>query len=600
MNLISTSAPQLISISLVLLAVGLSVAAVRRANRQRLALRLVAGWAAAAGLWGLAYPPARAVPVSRQEAIVLTADYQADTLQLLLRQPGAGTPLWRYGARPTADTPALHSLLALRERTPALRRVHVLGRGLPPAALAEAGPLPLVLHRDAPAFAGFAAAQWSRQLTLGQTLEVQGRLAAPTGKAPTWVVLRAAGRGQDSVKLAADGGFRLRYQPKATGLTTYELRARRGAATVAREPVPVEVGAAPPLRVLLLASAPGFEFRFLKDHLAARQHAVALRVQVSRGLTQTDFLNQPAHDLRRLTPALLARYDALIVDDGTLTALRGAEVRALRAAIERTGLGLILLADPAALPRALPGRAAFAVRPGPAADLRPQPLRWPEGPPHAVALLPASLRLRGAEALATDARRRPVVGVVRAGAGRVAVSAVAATFSWLLQRPQAETYDAFWSRLLTAVARPVPPAARWQVLTPWPRPHAPVALRLETTRLPAAPPTVAAAGRPAVPLALRQDTRLPEWSTARFWPAAAGWHRAQLPGQPDHWFYVFAADAWPGPEAAQRQQAAARLAARPASIGPAKPLTAAEPWPAGWFLALFLVGAGGLWLEEKW
>ena len=599
MNLISLSAHQLISTSLVLLAVGLSVAAVRRANRQRLALRLVAGWAAAAGLWGLAYPPTRAVPVSRHEAIILTADYQPDTLRQLLRQLGTNTPVWHYDGRPTSDTPTLHSLLALRERAPALRRVHVLGRGLPPAALAEAGPLPLVAHRDAPVFVGFVAAQWNRQLTLGQTLEVRGRFATPTSRMPTWVVLRAAGRGQDSVQLATDGAFRLRYQPKATGLTTYELRARRGAATVAREPVPAEVGAAPPLRVLLLASVPGFEFRFLKDHLAARQHAVALRVQVSRGLTQTDFLNQPAHDLRRLTPALLARYDALIVDAGALAALSGAEVRALQTAVQRTGLGLILLPDPTgALPRALPARAKFAVLPRAATD-RPQLLRWPDGPPNAAALLPASLRLRGAEALVTDARQQPMVGTARVGAGRVAVSTVAATFSWLLQQPQAATYDAFWSRLLTAVARPMPEAVRWQVLTPWPRPHAPVTLRLETGRLPPTSPTVAQAGQPPVPLALRQDTRLPEWRTAPFWPAAAGWHRAQLPSRPDHWFYVFAADAWPGPEAAQRRQAAARLAARPTSAGPTEPLTAAQPWPAGWFLALFLVGAGLLWLEEK-
>ena len=583
-----------------LLAVALSVAAVRRANRQRLALRLVAGWVAAAGLWWLAYPPVRAVPVSKHEAIILTADYQLDTLRQLLRQLGAGTSLWHYGPGTAPATPALHSLLALRERAPALRRVHVLGRGLPPAALAAAGPLPLVAHHDAPAFVGFVAAQWNRQLMLGQTLEVRGRLTAPINKEPTWVVLRATGRGQDSAKLAADGTFYLRYQPRATGLATYELRARRGAATVAREPVPVEVGTAPPLRVLLLASVPGFEFRFLKDHLAARQHAVALRVQVSRGLTQTEFLNQPAHDLRRLTPALLARYDALIVDGGALTALSGVEARALQTAIQRTGLGLILLPNPTgALPRALPARAAFAVLPHPTADARPQPLRWPDAPPSAAALLPAHLRLRGAEALVTDARQQPVVGTARAGAGRVAVSTVAATFSWLLQQPQAATYDAFWSRLLTAVARPAPVTVRWQALTPWPHPNAPLTLRLETARLPPTSPTVARAAQPPVPLALRQDTRLPEWSTARFWPAAAGWHRAQLPGQPDYWFYVFAANAWLGPEDAQRERAAARLAARPTVVGPDGPLTAAQPWPTGWFLGLFLVGAGVLWLEEK-
>ena len=582
-----------------LLAVGLSVAALRRPNRQRLAWRLVAGWAVAAGLWLLAYPPTQAVPVSRHEAIVLTAGYQPDTLRQLLERLGAGTRLWRYGASPSPDTPALHSLLALREQAPTLQRIHVLGRGLPSAALAEAGSLQLVLH-DAPPFAGFQLAQWSRQLTLGQPLEVQGRLAAPVGKAPTWVVLGAAGKGQDSAKVAADGAFRLRYVPKATGLTTYELRARTGATVIAREPVPVEVAAAPKLHVLLLASTPGFEFRFLKDHLATRQHAVALRVQVSRGLTQTEFLNQSAHDLSRLTPALLARYDAVVTDHGALAGLSTGEAQSLRAAIQNNGLGLLLLADPTApLPRALPARATFAVVARPTTDSRPQPVRWADMPTGTAALLPASLRLRGSEALVTDARQQPVVAAVRTGAGHVLVSTVAETFSWLLQQPSATTYDAYWSKLLTVAARPAPVASRWQVLEPWPRPDMPITLRLETTTLPTASPTVAQTGQASAPLTLRQDTRLPEWSTAQFWPASAGWHRVQLPGRPDYWLYVFAADAWQGPVAAQRQQAATVATTRPtAGVAPA-PLIQSRPWPVGWFLALVLVGAGMLWLEEK-
>lgn len=578
-----------------LLAVGLSVAAWRRPNRQRLALRLVAGWVAAAALWLIAYPPARTIPGSRQQAILLMPGYQPDSLQALLRQLGASTQLWRYGAAPTPDTPTLHSLVALREQLPHLRQLHVLGRGLPSDAASVADSLHLIRHGGA-AVAGFRAAQWARQVALGKTLQLNGSFAAATAdKAPVWVGLRAAGKTRDSVQLKnGRGTFQLRYVPKATGLAEYELWARRGTQVVARETVPVEVMAIAPLRVLLLTTTPGFEFNFLKNYLGTQQHRVALRTQVSKGLTQTAFLNQPTHDLRRLSPTLLARYDVVIADNGTLTSLAPAEAQAMRAAVQNQGLGLLLLAEPGALPRALPGRAAFSLLPRPTGADLPQPVRWPDAPASLAAPLAAELRLQaGSTALATDARQRPVVGVTRVGLGHVVVSTLAATYHWQLQTTNTAGYAAFWSRLLAAVARPVPVAAQWQVVDAWPRPHQPTTLRLESATLPATLPIVTTAKQPAVRLPMQQDTRLPEWSTGQFWPAAAGWHQVQGPGATRQWFYVFAPTAW---QATEREAYQAPTAVATDNLPPA---TTRQPWAVGWFVALFVLAAGTLWLEEK-
>jgi hypothetical protein len=107
------------------------------------------------------------------------------------------------------------------------------------------------------------------------------------------------------------------------------------------------------------------------------------------------------------------------------------------------------------------------------------------------------------------------------------------------------------------------------------------------------------AGGPAVSLALAQDTRLPEWSTAQYWPTVAGWHQVRGPGRTVHSFYVYDSAAWCGPELAARQQA---LAARGVLASPSQASEAAtvqQPWPAGWFFGLFLLAAGFLWLEEK-
>ncbi|UOR04553.1 hypothetical protein MUN82_16590 [Hymenobacter aerilatus] len=577
-----------------LLAVGLSVAAWRRPNRQRLVLRLVAGLVAAAALWLIAYPPTRAVPGSRQQAILLMPGYQPDSLQAVLRQLGEGTQLWRYGAAPTPDTPTLHSLVALREQLPHLRQLHVLGRGLPSDAAVVTDSLHLIRHGSA-ATTGFRSAQWPRQLALGKELQVNGSFVAAGDKTPVWVGLSAAGKTRDSVQLKGGrGAFRLRYAPKATGLAEYELWVRRGMQLVAHEPVPVEVTTVSPLRVLLLTTTPGFEFNFLKNYLGTQQHRVALRTQVSKGLTQTAFLNQPTHNLSRLTPALLARYDVVVADNGTLTSLASAEAQAVRVAVQNQGVGLLLLAEPGALPRALPGRAAFSLLPRPTGADLPQPVRWPNAPSSLAAPLAAELRLQsGSAALATDARQRPVVGVARVGLGHVVVSTLAATYPWQLQTTAAAGYAAFWSRLLAAAARPAPATAQWQVVETWPRPHQPTTLRLESTTLPTAPPIVTTAQQPAVRLPLQQDTRLPEWATGQFWPATAGWHQVQGPGTTRQWFYVFAPTAW------QAAEPEAYLASTTVATDNLPPATTRQPWPVGWFVALFVLAAGTLWLEEK-
>jgi hypothetical protein len=349
--------------------------------------------------------------------------------------------------------------------------------------------------------------------------------------------------------------------------------------------------------VLLLAATPSFELKFLKNHLAARQHAVAWRVGISRGLTQTEFSNQTATDLSRLTPALLARYDVLVAEAGVLAALPGAEAQALRVAQRNGSIGLIVLADAASLPATVPGRSTLRlVGQSGAAATRSQRLFWPEAPA-ATALVPTTLALSGtARPLVTlVGASQAVVASQRSGAGNVVVSALLETYPWLLQNAAA-TYGSYWSCLLTAAAPPLTPTASWLTTEPWPRPHLPVVLR-RTGNFPSKPPTITAVAAASTQLPLQQDAELPEWSTATYWPTATGWHQVQVAGQAAQWLYVFGEQDWLGPETQRWEQAA-----QPWLAGATQPLPAlvrTEPWPVAWFFALFVLAAGFLWLEEK-
>jgi len=539
------------------------------------------------------------VPTTQSAAILLTEGYQPDSLRQLQRQLGAGTPVWSYGVPAPAGAQPLGSLLRLAEPRPALRQLHVLGHGLPAADLGALGNLPLQAHA-APAFVGFRQAYWSPQLRLGQALVVEGTLAV--GNAPAWVSLRAAGTGRDSVKLSKSGSFRLRYLPKAAGRQLPELVVRQAGRVVATEPVPVEVTTTDLPPVLLLAAVPSFEFKFLKNSLATQGRAVALRSTVSKGLVQTAFLNQPAQPLDHLTPSLLNRYAVVVADAATLAALPASESQALRTATQAGRLGLVVLADVAPLPAAAPARADFSIvaqpTTGPAAN--PQLLTWPGAPVGLRATLPAHLRpTANLKPLISGPNAALVAASRRFGLGTVVVSVVPATFRWALQG-QETAYTAFWSQLLVAATPPPAPAATWQLATRWPRPHYPLALRLSgALPAPAALPTVRPlAGGAAVQLAMAQDLRLPEWSTAHYWPRAAGWHQVQGPGRTAYTFFVFDSAAWRGPELAERQQALAHRTAASKLSGSGTG-SIQEPWPATWFFGLFLLAAGFLWLEEK-
>ncbi len=584
-----------------LLGLGLSALAWWRPARRQRGLRVGAGLVAAGALWLLAFPPLRPRPVARAEAIVLTEGYAPDTLQRLRQRLGMGTPIWYYGKMsPPAGARSLASLLTLSEQRPALRRLHILGRGLPAAALPLLKNLPLRLYAG-PAFSGVRTAFWPAQLALGEMLRVTGTVAAEPGHDPVWVSLHAAGTTRDSVRLPAGGGrFQLHYQPKTAGLVVYELRLRRPGQPLAAEPVPLEITTAPLPAVLLLTATPAFEFKFLKNYLAEAHYPVALRTTVSRDLIQTEFLNQPSQNLDHLTPALLAHYQVLIADAATLARLSATENQALQTALSAGRLGLIVLADAAPLPRATPARADFTILPRPIAAAAAQKLAWPGAPADARAALPAQLRPELAlRALVTGPGAALVAAGRRVGLGCVVVSVLPETFRWTL-RGQPAVYASFWNQLLTAAGPPAPAGPIWRVGTRWPRPHEPLTLQLAAAEIPARPPTVnALAGGPAVRLALRQDARLPEWSTTQFWPGATGWHSMHGPGISRQHFYVYPATAWAGPEAQARRQAAAQRAQPAAPTGFQPEATGAEPWPAVWFFGLFLLAAGYLWLEEK-
>lgn len=578
-----------------LLAVLLTVLAMRRTDTRRRALRVLAGLLAAAGLGLAAFPPTR--NVTRQtptSAILLTAGYSPDTLRALQSQVAAGTPVWRLAAHATPDTTTIPNVAAVRQLLSGVTQLHVLGRGLAHADVATLQNLRLIPHADA-SHSGFGRAAWPTQAELGQPWQIEGSFTA-AAPGPVWVRLLAAGAPRDSVQLpAGQGSFRLRFTPKAAGLAVYQLQAYRKGQLLAREQVPLEVVPTQPLRLLVLASAPSFEMRFLKTELSARQHKVALRTGVSRGLAQTEFLNLPAPlNLSRLTPRLLTAFDILLLDSEALAGLSADESRALEQSVRNGTCNVLLLADGASIPRQLPGANAFRLmaRPANAAAL---PLQWPgTTQPVSAAATHVLVSSPAFRPLLTTPSQQVAAAGRRLGLGQVAVTTVPETFPWLLQG-QSVVYHAYWSRLLSAV-RPTQTTPELRPLSSWPHPHEPVVLRYEGPAS-VSPLTISSSGTTTT-VVRRQDAAIPEWSTAPYWPASPGWHEARV-GSTSRHFYVYDSTAWLLPRLAEWQRAARQSTAAGTAAVVGAPVTASTTWPRWLGFGLFVLGAALLWVEEK-
>ena len=461
-----------------------------------------------------------------------------------------------------------------------LRTVIVAGWGLDgddAAALAGIAITP----RPAPLPRGVAHVSWPAVVSLGEPLVIDGAVQG----APTGAILQLIGPGglADSMRASDEGRFRLSDVPRTTGRHTYAVQV---AGTV--ESLGVWVAAPAPPRALLLQAAPSFEARVLRDWLAASGGAVAVRTAVSRDRWRTEFVNRGALPLVPLRDRVLDDFDVVVTDARTLDELAAPERRALDRAVTDRGLGLIVLGS------ALPGFTTAPMLELGERRVRPELPGLPP-PRTAIAVEPAALLDRfGVRTLVRDGSGVAIAQAAPRGAGWVALSLATETSPWR-RAGEPDVYAAFWSRLLTAVARTRVP---WR---PGDGPH--------VTDRPIA--VTGPAGNPSV----RVRTPAGEWDSVfvapdrlepgraqgTYWPRSAGWHTLAPDGPDSVAFLVTPPGRWRGVVAADRVTATARAAvsAPPPGVPLRSPHTDTHPVPLGWVFVLFVGAVGYLWAARR-
>jgi len=528
--------------------------------------------AAIVALLVLGLRPTRRVTVHPGDVILATSGVGADALRRLADSVAA--PVVRI----PDDEPDAAALMRHHRE---VSSVIVAGWGLDESELAELERTPLLPGPSSPV-PGISHLSWPATLALGESFAVAGTVARAGGR----VRLIGPGGPADSTAADRDGRFRVAATPRAAGRYRYVVTAD-GAAP---ETLGVAVTLPAPPRVLVLAAAPSFETRALRDWLAGAGGVVALRTAVSRDRWHTEFVNRGATDLVPLTASALAQFDVVVTDDETLAKLPAAERGILERAIREQGIGLLVVSSHTPAPTSLAG--GFTVSPLPdlgERSVRPALAGMPL-PRVAVPAVSAALVDRFAvETVVKDGAGVGIVQTAPRGAGTVALSLVDGTSRWR-RAGEPEVYAAFWTRVLSRTARaPIV----WRAAD---GPHAvdrPVELS-------------GPAGEPAVIVTAPTGARdtvyvLPDpFDPARahgtYWPREPGWH--DVAGAA---FHVRGPGAWTGIGAAARLAATGRAAARGPLPGERSraPREERRPLPLAWVFVLFVLAAGYLWVSRR-
>jgi hypothetical protein len=435
--------------------------------------------------------------------------------------------------------------------------------------------------------AGIQAAYWQRQINAGDALRLQGRFRN-SATVPVKLLLNGFNERLDSVLIPAqqERPFELSARPRHIGRALYTLIAL-AKDTLAKEPVPVEVLPVQPLKVLILAASPDFENKFLAGWLSEHDYIVAMRTAISRNKYSYAFLDTTRFQLERITPSLLTAFDLLISDAGALSALGRDELGAIRAQVEEKGLGLIVRTDSSNTPGSFYSR-PFALTA--AADRNEHPLLLhTAGSARSLTLVTAPaawLRtVPGLHPLVWDRQQHILAGSSLYGTGRIVLTTLNNTYSWILSGNQ-DAYQSVWSLLLQQAARQRPLQDHWRTGLAFPKLRTPVPLHLETAR----PAPAAMVNN--TPVGLTQDGAIPFHWEGAYWPVQPGWQTAVSVQGDSSWWYAFDEKDWKDLSFREQESTEKRSTA---AVQPGNTSQA----PVIWFLILFMLSATFLWAEEK-
>jgi len=420
-----------------------------------------------------------------------------------------------------------------------IRKLNIYGNGLPDEELKNLEGYELNFHpSEIPT--GIISANWPAKIKTTEQLTVQGIYQNRSEKTVK-LLLKGLGTSIDSISVDANTNknFSFKTRPKQTGKAVYQLISFQGEDTLAKEPVPFTTIEQTPMKVLILASFPDFEYKFLKKWLYDSQYPLAFRSQISKNKYSSDFLNMDKLDLNQINGNALRKFDVLIIDEEELASITPAERSAIDVAVNN-GMGLFIrISNPKPL---TPVSGRFGRFESPASKdkqlsliIKDENYRFSKLPIEQTLYLKPS---QNDQVLVAETGGKPLVNSTIKGSGKILISSLSTTFNWLLAGKTSD-YTTYWSEILSKAARKKIELQTLKIVPKFPSVH-------EQTRFIV---DVSTSGKvpllkiDSIKLAPRQNIELPfEWD-ASFWPTTAGWNNISI-NQSYESFFIYKKEDW--------------------------------------------------------
>lgn len=509
----------------------------QRPTRSRLIWRVLATLSVFAALACIALPISYNSPIKTgtNNAILLTLGFDRDSLTKYQNSKLFTADIAIQKANPKLKIKFIPDLSDLPQGKLNIASLQVLGYGLNGDELEQLNNFPILFHPAAHQ-PGITSIDWARHLKTGESLQIQGKFTGNTSKIN--LVLKGLNTSLDSATINPDANFELKAIPKNSGRATYALLAIDGKDTLERETISFEVEPKQTIKVLMLATSPDFENRFLKNWLARQEYGVTVRTAVSQAKFSREYFNMPQVNTDHVNSSLLDKFDLVIGDLSAFKSLSPAENSTLQQAVQN-GLGIIAKADSSKGASFLSN--TFVVE-------RPSGKE-----PKASALLidgqtsPTAKLLSDAAYINPQANARPLItndqnqivaNSTIYGGGKIIFSLLSNTYSWALAGNQND-YTNLWSKLIEKVSRKAILSQKWHTFPQLPVVNEPCTI---TIAGPAGLPLLVKAE--TSPLAFKQNPLLPFSWDATYWPANGGWQQLTQNGAAIYWWYVFKPGDW--------------------------------------------------------
>jgi hypothetical protein len=570
---------------------------IRRANKARLVWRISSSIFAVTSLLFFLVPLQYKVETkdSPSELLLLTPGANLDSLKNLDKKrffTTDPTVAFEMG-KGTENIPDLFYYL---KSHPEVKNIDVYGYGLNDEDLKSLSEYNLTFH-PSPAPQGVLFCDWNQQVKTTDLLKVRGTYNNLSDK-PVKLILRGFASDLDSitVKPTTKTTFSLKTQPKQIGKAIFKLVALQDQDTIKTEPIPFEVLESGAISVVVLASYPDFEYKFLKNWLFEKQYPLAFRSRISKDKYSTDFLNRTSINLNLISTALLNKTDLLLVDEEELAMLSAGEIRSINASVA-TGMGLFIRKTDINSKASITNRFKFMVATGDnqkntSIGFKDQDVNFKQ------VLQDQELYIAARpndQPIVTSAQNKVLVNRTLFGSGTIITSTIPATYQWLLTG-NTVSYSTFWSTLIEKASRKKSTLFSWKIFPRYPLAGTKTKVVVDLNSGAAAPNLAFNKQR----LSPRQNLELPFQWDAIGWPEKEGWNTLQNSNQRAS-FYIYKKDDWKDIRNYSLIRASENLKINkaPQSDGP-KSVKMKQKIVSFWYYyALFLISAGYLWYESR-